>query len=344
MSDDRSSRLGSIATQLRSGARAYAAGAAGALAEQGGGDGSFALWHGFLTQRVLELAVAVEFDSPSLFAGEVSWSLVALEARSCSADETRAALRCLAASLEEDLPGSAWAEIQTILETAIREAARPTRQPDRLDVGDRFGGVALRFLEATLRGDARDAVDMLVGESRNGITIPDMYERVLMPAEAEIGMMWHRGEIGVAEEHAATETVRTGMSVLWHGGKRAEPNGDAVVVGAVADDRHDVGVRAASHLLELAGYRAACLGADVPAEEFTQAARDYEASAVVVSAMMGVHLPGAAETVRAIRAGAGEVRVIVGGPAFGLAEGLASRVGADGHARTLAETVELVGG
>jgi methanogenic corrinoid protein MtbC1 len=350
VTDDRAQRE-AAAAQLRAGARAYAAGAAESLLERSPeigerlGQRAFMLWQGFLAQRALELAVAVELDETELFLAEMRWSFAAWEAREIDPGELGRAMTCLAETLSGELPAGSWEAARPAVELAIRETQQGIPMPAdgmaRLGGEGEHGKLALEFLEAALQGESREAVEMVLAPLRSGTPIEDLFERVLLPAEKEMGTLWHLGEIGIGEEHAATETVRTAMTVLWHETPRLAPNGRAAVVGSVADDRHDVGVRAASHLLELAGFRAACLGADMPARDFVQAALDQEASVVVVSATMGVHLPRAGETIRALREALGDVRVIVGGPAFGLSETLAGRLGADAHARSPREAVSL---
>lgn len=337
---------GETAALLRAGARAYASSAADLVlhrapdAEASMGPGAFLLWQDFLTQRIIELAVAVQLDEPAIFAREVNWSFSAFESRALPADSLSHAMACLGRALETELPAASWALVRPAVELAATGSDQPA--PPRLSPDDDFGGLALRFLEATLRGEAREGVALILGSLRDGSSVEDLFERVLLPAQAEVGTMWHLGEIGVGEEHAATEAVRTAMSVLWHESPRGEPNGRSVVMGSVASDRHEAGVRATAFLLELAGYRAACLGADVPAGEFVQTALDIEADAVVVSASMGVHLPRVAETIGAIRERLTDVRVIVGGPAFDLADDIWSRLGADAYAASPRETAEQI--
>jgi methanogenic corrinoid protein MtbC1 len=110
----------------------------------------------------------------------------------------------------------------------------------------------------------------------------------------------------------------------------------------VTEDRHDIGVQATARLLELAGARSVCLGADLPAGEYVQGARDYEAQVAVIGATLMTHLPRVRETIETLRAECAGVRVIVGGPAFAGIAGLSEKVGADAYSPSPGATAELV--
>lgn len=330
----------SLASQLELSARAYGAGAAERLTA--GDSRSFTPWQGFFAQRVLELSVGVALDEPALLGGGFAWSTAALSARGVEGVDGSRAVDAMRASLHEDLPADAWALVEPHLAHAAAAVARDGNPIERLRADDALRAEALRFLERTLAGESREAIDAVVKLQRGGVSTRDLFERVLMAGAGEMGTMWHLGEVCVGEEHAATEAVHAAISVLWHGATPSPANGASVVVGTVAEDRHDIGVRATACLLELAGCRVASLGADVPAGDFVQAAADYDAGVVVIGATMVTHLPRAAEAVAALRAARPETRIIVGGAAFAMAKGLAAKIGADAMARSPGEAVEQV--
>ena len=50
---------------------------------------------------------------------------------------------------------------------------------------------------------------------RGGIEAEVLYERVMLPVQAEVGTLWQNGELGIADEHVATELIRASMTALW---------------------------------------------------------------------------------------------------------------------------------
>ncbi len=198
-----------------------------------------------------------------------------------------------------------------------------------------------------MSGDASASINAVLEAYACGTEASTLYERVILPVQAEIGTLWQRGDIGIADEHVATELIRMVMMVLWHRATGGHVSGPAVIVGSVAGDHHDAGVRAAAHILDISGARGVCLGSDVPTEEFAVAAARFDARAVIVSASMSVQLPKVRRTASIVKEAFPELRVVVGGPAFGMedsvAAGLATKLGADAYARTPTAAASLVG-
>ncbi len=337
------------ATMLRSGARAIASHAAESLLEsypeagQLFGPKAYRGWHDNLSQRVDELAASVELGSAELFASDVAWSVAAFAAREVPTETVGRSLEALRAAITSDLPPMCVKAVDPVLEAGIRATAGEPMSLDRLVPGSPRADLTLRFLETTLDGNRRDAIRLVLDAYAEGAPVGDLYEQVLLPAERELGTMWHLGEISVPEEHAATEAIRGAMAVLSHtaGRESASQNASKVLVGAIEGDRHDIGVRAVADLVEIAGHTSVYLGADVPVRDLVRACECYTPSAVVLSAMMTVHLPALTQAIRAVRE-ADVPRVIVGGGAFKADPALAQRVDADGYAHAAADVVRLL--
>ena len=342
----------SAATQLRSGARAFASAAVEELLaltpeiEELHGSGAFTMWQTFVSQRISELATAVELDEPALFTNELSWLYSTLTARAVSPEDVQVAVACLGRSLESELAAKSWEVVRPSIEHAMACEPMGVEAETRLGAEDAEPGLAASFLKATLGGESSEAIGLVLNAYRGGMEAEVLHERVMLPVQAEVGTLWQNGELGIADEHVATELIRASMTALWLEATGGKVEGPTVVVGSVTGDQHDSGVRAASYLMDIDGLRGICLGCDVPAEEFATAAVRFEAVAAVVSASMSVHLPRVKQTVATIKAGLPGFRVVVGGPAFSMGEEIASRLasklGADAYARTPTAAAMLI--
>src|SRR5690606_10140032 len=62
--------------------------------------------------------------------------------------------------------------------------------------------------------DARAATELAVDLALAGATLPDLFGRLIGPAQAEVGRRWLQNAYSVADEHAATAIVDVVVAVL----------------------------------------------------------------------------------------------------------------------------------
>lgn len=342
-----------VAEILEKSAAAYAGYAAGVLlekhpeVEQRYGPSAMGYWKSHLTQRVLELAAALGAEEPRLFGARVQWARKAFRARDLDEQDLRASIACLGEVLKDELPEQAQGEVANYLDPALEALEDPFVAPSQelgLDPESDRGRLALSYLQAVLEGDSRQAIELVVAAAEGGTSVRELYLDVLVPAQREVGELWHMGEVGVAEEHHVTATTERAMAVLAQRVPRRPPVGKTMIAAAVAGNTHGLGVRVLADFFELAGWRSVCLGADVPPAEVATAAVYFDADLAVLSAALAVQLKTAGRTVDALRALEGrEVKILVGGVAFADTSDLWRRLGADGHAPTADVAVELGG-
>lgn len=198
----------------------------------------------------------------------------------------------------------------------------------------------LGVTSAALAGDPGRLYHIVSGLLGDGVPFDRVLFELLMPAERELGHRWQQGDYLVSEEHAATATIETVISLL--AGSFDQPDdAETVVIATAEGDDHSLPARAvAAHLLFL-GYRTLFLGANVPAEDLTEYLESEEPDALVLSCAMGTHLPGARAIIAASHAAG--VPVIAGGKGFGREGQWAAKLGADhwvGSLEEVAETLE----
>lgn len=172
----------------------------------------------------------------------------------------------------------------------------------------------LGVTSAALAGDAGRLYHIVSGLLGEGVSFDRILFDLLMPAERELGHRWQQGDYLVSEEHAATATIETVISLL--AGSFDQPDdAPAVVVATAEGDEHSLPARAAAAHLLFLGYRTLFLGANVLAADLAEYLESEDPDALVLSCAMGTHLPGA----RAIIAASHQagVPVIAGGKGFG---------------------------
>lgn len=308
------------------------------------GQAGLGTWRSHLTQRVLELAAAVAAGDARLFTGRVTWSRKSFQTRGLRDADIRTSLEALRDVLTDKLPAPATTEALAYLDAALTLLAGPVPEmdPSELDPARPTDRLALEYLQLILEGNASEAVRTVARAAADGFGPETVYLKVLMPAQREVGRLWHAGDLTIPEEHMVTATTQRAMAVIAANGQPASSNGRTVALAAVAGNVHDIGLRALADLYQLGGWRVIFVGSDVPAQELPNALTFFEVDLLVLGATLGTHVPRVEQAIRAIRERCERpVKVVVGGSAFDEAPELWQRVGADGYGARLDEAVAL---
>ena len=223
-----------------------------------------------------------------------------------AADETR--VRAMTALLADGL--SAGEAARSLREPAPTRpaAAATTVAPQALELAD-----ALAALDD---GRANAILDRAVA----ALSLDALLADVLLATMREIGERWERGEIGIGEEHFASNLVRGRMVALARGWGTGA--GALAVLACPPGEHHDLGLIAFGLALRARGWRIAYLGQDTPIETAAQTAERLGARLIVVAALDPEALrPHVAE----LRGLAGLAALRLGGP--GAAAPLAQDLG-----------------
>lgn len=304
----------------------------------------FSMWQNWLKRQVEELAAAIAVGEPKLFVSHTQWGKAVLEARGVSPAHFRSGLECLRNVLATELPEEGRKLAETYLESALNgfdEDAKGMRS--RLSPETPAGRLASRYLLAVLEGDRRRARELVLDGSTRGLTIPQIYLEVILPAQEEIGRMWVANEITVSEEHFATATTRTILAQLLARAPIRASNGKTVMTAAVAGNRHDIGLQVVCDFFEMDGWRAIQLGADVPTGDLVAAVEGFRVNLLALSTTQAVHLQVLRDTIETVRhrRSSDVLKILVGGLAFTSCPELAGDLGADAFAAGPVEAVEI---
>lgn len=297
-------------------------------------------------RQVQTLVEAVTLDSPELFVDTLRCTPV-LPATTADGD-LRTRLELLGEGLRARLPADAAAAAQRVLDQALstlEAAPSPSCAADDVDHRADLAQHARRFLDTLLAFRTEEATRALTQLVDEGLPIPDLYLHVLQPTLYEVGRLWQRGEIGVAEEHFCTAAVQLVMSQLHGPIFAVPPNGRRLLSASLGDELHDIGIRMVADLLALRGWETTYLGARMPVQDLVDLAERRKVHVVALSTTLAVHLPAVGEAVAALRRRFEDrVRIVVGGRPFVLDPGLARSLEADGCAADARAAVDLVEG
>ncbi|MGI9528201.1 MAG: B12-binding domain-containing protein [Acidimicrobiia bacterium] len=187
-----------------------------------------------------------------------------------------------------------------------------------------------RLLNRMLAADDSGSWAVVESALTSGMSVQDVYTRMVVPALRSVGDQWEAGAIGIAEEHAASTIAYRIVARL---GPRAAPRGvrrGTIVLGSTATELHSLPLSIAADLFRSQRFEVIDLGANLPPAAFADRVRSTDG---LVAIAIGVTTPGQeaeiSHTVSALRE-VSDAPILVGGS--GARDVEATSVGADATA------------
>jgi 5-methyltetrahydrofolate--homocysteine methyltransferase len=193
---------------------------------------------------------------------------------------------------------------------------------------------------AVASGKAKDAKALTQRALDEAIAPTEIVDRELVPAMTAVGDKFKRSEIFVPEMLIAARAMKEAMALI---DPRLAAAGITpkytAVIGTVQGDLHDIGKNLVATMWRGANFRVIDLGANVPPAKFVAAIQEHRPHLAGLSALLTTTMPAMAETVRAIRTGAGvPVKIMIGGAP--ITQQFCDEIGADGFAPDAGSAVD----
>jgi methanogenic corrinoid protein MtbC1 len=181
-----------------------------------------------------------------------------------------------------------------------------------------YAELSSNYLHAQLSSNRREAIRLLIDDGFNrGASVPSLLLDVIQPAQREIGRLWQENRISIADEHLATAISQVALAHLYQLAPRGAALNRRILVACVEGERHDMGARVLSDLLDFEGFDVFFLGADVPVSSLVDKALAARPDLVVLSMTMTFHQQALRRSVAAIRRELPSLPIAGGGHAFG---------------------------
>lgn len=282
-----------------------------------------------------------------LLARTLPWSYATYESHGLTSAYFLAVVEAGREAMRDALSPATFAQLQPLhafivdAHAAVEELSRGPaavlgRAPAPLD------GRQAQVLALLLDGDHRGLARVVRAQAPDADGLLRFYLDVLPSVMEELGALWQRGRISVADEHLATSLASRVIAQLYASLPEREPvPGKVAVVACAPGETHELAGRMLTDLLEAGGWDVSFIGAGVPAAELLHYVGRRKPFLLCLSVTMPLNLQAAAELTHELR---GEpdwerLRVLLGGRAFALEPALAHRMGADGWADSVAAGV-----
>jgi len=287
----------------------YELGLFGSLADEAAWYVSTLAWHGLSPEAIrrmieawsIAIYSAIKPPEADQLVAPIKWIRVNLDRLSERAQETAAT-------------GSAGTpETRRTTGTAgTPEAPRATRTPKP---GPAQAPELETLLGLVLGKRRREAAEFVLDLAHRGSSVGTVQAHLVAPALREIGLLWQRGKITAADEHAATEICRYVLFRLLDDLPREPRLPHTALVAAVTGEEHAFGAEILAGYLDLKGWNTVFLGRSAPAEDIAEAARSSQCQAVFLSVGLIANLPAAISLARVLKSLPTHPKVIIGGRA-----------------------------
>ena len=175
-----------------------------------------------------------------------------------------------------------------------------------------------QFAEMLLRADEKAAGAVLVQAYLNGAPLTTLFDETITGAMHEIGDLWFKGSITVADEHLATRVITTALQTLSGAIMPVPPSGLKAICCGIEGDLHELPVQLARIILESEGWEVHSLGPNTPLFALSEMVSRRRPQLVCIAARSISDLGRATAEYSQLRKITGKlgVSVVIGGEGF----------------------------
>ena len=197
------------------------------------------------------------------------------------------------------------------------------------------------YLEALKAGSSHAATEAIDKALAQGVSPSKIYLKVLLPAQLEMGELWHSGKSSISEEHLATQIALSEMTRLRHLIQPKSSLGLKAVVATIDGDAHFLGGKVVADFLFMDGWEVDFLGTNTPSEDLVKFVKTRGVNLVGLSITLTETIPELERAVRALKALEKPPKIMLGGPAVERApESVIKQLAPDAVAHDAKQAVE----
>ena len=199
------------------------------------------------------------------------------------------------------------------------------------------------FKSFLLEGTHKKAMQMASDNIQDASDLGNFYMHVIQPAMYDIGILWEKDRISVAQEHLASAIVTRVMASLYPRFIVIEQNKGKALVTAAPNEFHEIGPRMVADLLEIDGWDVGYLGANTPIDDLIDFMLEQNPFLAAVSVSMPFNIDKALEMVKKIKAEKrlNDTKIMLGGRTLSLKPNFKQSLDIDGSGLSALDAVQL---
>ena len=170
-----------------------------------------------------------------------------------------------------------------------------------------------RYITHAIEGETEQVTELVDSYINAGKSVKDILLKMFMPALVNIGELWNKGLLNIAEEHLAvtvtmSQIERITQSLIL----TVQIIGTAVICTPVGE-KHFIGPKVVSELMRLSGWNVHFLGTEMPTTDLVQFVSEKGIDLLVLSITLPENLPGVLEIIDAVKDLDKSVITMIGG-------------------------------
>jgi methanogenic corrinoid protein MtbC1 len=291
------------------------------------------------------LAESISFSEPVIYDNALDWGKKYLTKNNITLQSIISVQDIIKKFYQKEAPPDIKKIITDHIENSLKIFQKAIAQEStKLNKESKYYKESLSYLNYLLNAEKESAYKLIMGLLDKGTSIKDIYLQIFEPVQKELGVLWQKGKITVAQEHYSTAVTQMIMSSFYEYLFEVEKSNNIFVGACTRGELHEIGLLMISDLLELNGWNTYYLGANVPGDSIVDILVEKEADVIGLSATMSYNLSEARKIIELIKSSkeCKDLKIIVGGNAFNDSEKIWKKTGADYFAIGAEEAVSLI--
>jgi len=200
-----------------------------------------------------------------------------------------------------------------------------------------------KYLAALLDGDRNGCRSVIEDAMQSGVPANRVYMDIIWPIMVEVERLYKQDVIDSAQEAFASRINRTIVDQLQNKLPRKTEREKKVVVVSPPDQNCELGGQMMADLFESDGWDVRFVGGSVNNDDILNYIHKYRPDALLLYGMKAIHAPDIRQLIDKIRSinAWPDMRIVMSGGVFMVAEGLWEEIGADMYAANAEEAVRI---
>lgn len=149
---------------------------------------------------------------------------------------------------------------------------------------------SVNFADLLINNEKEKAFEILKANSSVLEDFLHFYNETVSNSMKQIGFLWERNEISVAKEHIASNLLDQITTDILNRFKRQEPKNKHIFICSAPYELHGLGIKTASKVFEIMGYKVTNLGTYIPKKDIKKAIFEFNPDYILFTATMPTSL------------------------------------------------------